>query len=281
MDPTTGTFLSVDPVVPKYDDPQSLNAYAYARNNPTSLIDPTGYCPAALFGSTCPPPPPPVEEIEETVPFEDLFADCRAYGCTESASAYKGARARSGDTYEVEATTRLEESISEASGADGSGPPAGVEIITVRAQSQQAAVLAPLVQAVSWVVRTLLVRPTAWLTRWAIVGVGAGPYFVRNFPAFAHSIGIARPANFQFVGQKPEIPSGLADFGRNAVQWGSGFRDALSRASNITPQEAARISPGQAAAARDFYNGALTYDPYNYTAAARIQLMERVIGLQK
>lgn len=42
MDPQTGTFLSVDPVVPAYDDPQSLNAYAYARNNPISAADPTG-----------------------------------------------------------------------------------------------------------------------------------------------------------------------------------------------------------------------------------------------
>jgi RHS repeat-associated protein len=42
MDPQTGTFLSVDPVVPQYDDPQSLNAYAYSRNNPVNATDPTG-----------------------------------------------------------------------------------------------------------------------------------------------------------------------------------------------------------------------------------------------
>lgn len=53
MDPATGTFLSVDPVVPKYDDPQSLNAYAYARNNPASSNDPTGMCPGGLFGGWC------------------------------------------------------------------------------------------------------------------------------------------------------------------------------------------------------------------------------------
>ena len=49
MDPTTGTFLSVDPVVPAYDDPQSLNAYAYARNNPITLDDPTGMCPSECW----------------------------------------------------------------------------------------------------------------------------------------------------------------------------------------------------------------------------------------
>lgn len=49
MDPNTGTFLSVDPVVPAYDDPQSLNAYAYARNNPITLDDPTGMCPSECW----------------------------------------------------------------------------------------------------------------------------------------------------------------------------------------------------------------------------------------
>ncbi len=42
MDPASGTFLSVDPLVPGASDPQTLNAYAYARNNPTSMTDPTG-----------------------------------------------------------------------------------------------------------------------------------------------------------------------------------------------------------------------------------------------
>jgi RHS repeat-associated protein len=41
MDPATGTFLSVDPlIVPS--DPQSGNAYTYARNNPVMNTDPTG-----------------------------------------------------------------------------------------------------------------------------------------------------------------------------------------------------------------------------------------------
>jgi RHS repeat-associated protein len=45
MDPETGTFLSVDPVVPDARDPQALNAYAYAANNPVSLADPSGMSP--------------------------------------------------------------------------------------------------------------------------------------------------------------------------------------------------------------------------------------------
>lgn len=131
-------------------------------------------------------------------------------------------------------------------------PEAGIETITVTAKPQQAAIGTAVSQVLSWLGRNLLARPAAWVARWAIVAVGAGPFFVRHFPGFAHSAGIARPANFQFIGQKPAVPSGLADFGRNVVNWGSGVREALARSSNITAQEAAGISPGQAAAARNF-----------------------------
>ncbi len=40
-DPTTGRFLSVDPVVDP-GDPQQLNGYAYANNSPTSFVDADG-----------------------------------------------------------------------------------------------------------------------------------------------------------------------------------------------------------------------------------------------
>jgi RHS repeat-associated protein len=54
MDPQTGTFLSVDPVVADAADPQAFNAYAYARNNPLSFVDPTGeFCiPIPIFGGS-------------------------------------------------------------------------------------------------------------------------------------------------------------------------------------------------------------------------------------
>lgn len=40
-DPRLGRFLSVDPVIDT-DDPQQLNAYAYANSNPASMSDPDG-----------------------------------------------------------------------------------------------------------------------------------------------------------------------------------------------------------------------------------------------
>jgi RHS repeat-associated protein len=40
--PNFGRWLSPDPLGGHLEDPQTLNKYAYVRNNPTSLTDPTG-----------------------------------------------------------------------------------------------------------------------------------------------------------------------------------------------------------------------------------------------
>ena len=50
MDPQSGTFLSIDPVVANAADPQAFNAYSYARNNPVGHIDPTGEFCVPIFG---------------------------------------------------------------------------------------------------------------------------------------------------------------------------------------------------------------------------------------
>jgi RHS repeat-associated protein len=41
-DPRLGRFLSPDPAASAATDPRAQNGYAYARNNPLSLVDPTG-----------------------------------------------------------------------------------------------------------------------------------------------------------------------------------------------------------------------------------------------
>jgi RHS repeat-associated protein len=51
-----GRFMSPDPVGGHTEDPQTLNRYAYVRNNPLSLTDPTGldfYLNCAQTSDTC------------------------------------------------------------------------------------------------------------------------------------------------------------------------------------------------------------------------------------
>jgi RHS repeat-associated protein len=45
-----GRFMSGDPVPGDIPDPQSLNRYAYVRNNPVNSTDPSGLCAADLIG---------------------------------------------------------------------------------------------------------------------------------------------------------------------------------------------------------------------------------------
>ena len=52
-DPEIGRFIGHDPLLPSFAGSQNLNPYAYARNNPVDLIDPSG-----LFFWPPPPPPP-------------------------------------------------------------------------------------------------------------------------------------------------------------------------------------------------------------------------------
>ena len=42
-DPGVGMFLTADTIVPDWTDPQSLNRYAYCRNNPVMYVDPDGH----------------------------------------------------------------------------------------------------------------------------------------------------------------------------------------------------------------------------------------------
>ena len=47
--PVIGRFISADTFVPQPYDPQSLNRYSYARNNPMKLVDPTGHAPTIPY----------------------------------------------------------------------------------------------------------------------------------------------------------------------------------------------------------------------------------------
>ena len=42
-DAALGRWLSADTLVPKPENPQSLNRYAYVRNSPLNLVDPSGH----------------------------------------------------------------------------------------------------------------------------------------------------------------------------------------------------------------------------------------------
>jgi RHS repeat-associated protein len=50
-DAALGRFLSPDSIVTQPGDPQSLNRYAYVRNNPLRYIDPTGHVQACAEGA--------------------------------------------------------------------------------------------------------------------------------------------------------------------------------------------------------------------------------------
>jgi RHS repeat-associated protein len=50
-DPRVGRFGTADTVLPDVYDPQQLNRYAYARNNPIRLVDPDGHSPALVIGA--------------------------------------------------------------------------------------------------------------------------------------------------------------------------------------------------------------------------------------
>ncbi len=43
QDALSGTFLSPDPFVPDATNTQDFNRYAYVRNNPLTLTDPSGF----------------------------------------------------------------------------------------------------------------------------------------------------------------------------------------------------------------------------------------------
>jgi RHS repeat-associated protein len=80
--PATGQFISPDPAI-SIGDPDSLNGYAYADDNPSSWTDPTGLCATALY-RYCPGEPgtaPGKSPVNVAVPHGGCTADPTAQGC--------------------------------------------------------------------------------------------------------------------------------------------------------------------------------------------------------
>lgn len=50
-DAQLGRFISADTIVPSAGNPQSLNRYSYALNNPVRYTDPSGHCPETPRGA--------------------------------------------------------------------------------------------------------------------------------------------------------------------------------------------------------------------------------------
>ena len=71
-DPGIGRFTQVDTIVPNMFNPQSLNRYAYVRNNPVRYTDPSGFKPCGGVGEQdCAPAPKWDKPDPDERPFKD------------------------------------------------------------------------------------------------------------------------------------------------------------------------------------------------------------------
>jgi RHS repeat-associated protein len=73
-DATLGRFISPDTVIPEPNNPQSLNRYTYARNNPISYSDPTGHDAQSYFSSDSYNPEDPFRYNHRTDPWASVSA---------------------------------------------------------------------------------------------------------------------------------------------------------------------------------------------------------------
>ena len=91
---------------------------------------------------------------------------------------------------------------------------------------------------------------------------------------------------------EPPVPSaripggpftGFPDWGRGTVKWGTGAKEAATRAAEITEQEAKALDAAKVRAAKEFYEKiyaeSLKGNP-NAAAKARAELMDRILQLQ-
>ncbi|GAA0801727.1 hypothetical protein Sya03_06590 [Spirilliplanes yamanashiensis] len=81
-DPLLGRFISVDPVIDP-QNPQQLNGYSYANNNPGTMSDPTGlypsHCATQLCAESYTPPAPKKTAPKKTYPVANTTSNGRKY----------------------------------------------------------------------------------------------------------------------------------------------------------------------------------------------------------
>jgi len=68
-DPAIGRFIQPDPIVPDSANPQDLNRYTYAGNNPLRYTDPSGYC----IPEECPWVPQVSYPNDYTGPYDESY----------------------------------------------------------------------------------------------------------------------------------------------------------------------------------------------------------------
>ena len=71
------------------------------------------------------------------------------------------------------------------------------------------------------------------------------------------------------------------EWGRSAVGWGQRASGAAQAMSDMTAQKAATLDPAKVRAAQAFYQNAVASNKGADAAAARVELMKRILELQK
>ena len=94
--------------------------------------------------------------------------------------------------------------------------------------------------------------------------------------------GIAAEAAVSASAAAGRIPfEGFQKWGRDAVGWGQNAAGAAKAMGEMTAEKAASLDPTKVQAAKAFYENAVANGRGGTAAPARVQLMQRIIDLQK
>jgi hypothetical protein len=134
-------------------------------------------------------------------------------------------------------------------------------------------------------------RPaTEHLGRALLIGAVVGGTFGAAAPeataAFGARVAIGGAAAATTAGAAGAAASGktpfegFQDWGRNVVNWGTKASGAIEATENMTAEMAAKIDPAKVQAAKIFYENAVANGKGADAAAARVQLMQKILDLQ-